>query len=482
MVKQQIPTPLHFLPPGSHVCHIYETDKERQQVTTALLSAGVRENQKLVILGNDLSPVFLQKCFHESNLEMEPLVNSGQLEILHADEVCLHHGVFSPMHLMRFLSGQTQRALEEGWSACRFFDEMTWMLTSAPSTEQSQMYEEMAHTFFNTAPCLKICQFDRRTSNPRALLQAFSNHPLIIRGTDVYDNFYFTPPAPSTHDYLPASQLDKMLDNLSLYKAAQEELHLTRFWVENASDAILWLNHDGYFVYANRTACQVFGYSQEELRKKNLMEIDPNYTGPEWRRYWEESRPDDVLVYESLYIDRNGRPIPVEVKASLLVYNDQSYICAIARDISERKRAEEVLQISELKYRTLVEGIRDYAIYTLDVDGNVTGWNAGAERLYGYTEEEILNKNILQFFVPRDVERNLPGFEMDSAARNGVFETQGWRLRKDGTQFWGHTVTTSLHDPEGQLYGFVRVMRDMTEKKLAEDERRSVRRSMLDEF
>jgi PAS domain S-box-containing protein len=143
-----------------------------------------------------------------------------------------------------------------------------------------------------------------------------------------------------------------------------------------------------------------------------------------------------------------------------------------ARERRLRRQAEEELQRSEQCFRTLVESVRDYAIYMLDRSGHVATWNSGAERIEGYNAEEIIGQHFSIFFTPDEIERDRPREILEIASREGRFHYDGWRLRKDGTRFWAQIVFTSVCDANGNTTGFSKVARDMTEQKRAEEELR----------
>ena len=119
-------------------------------------------------------------------------------------------------------------------------------------------------------------------------------------------------------------------------------------------------------------------------------------------------------------------------------------------------------------FRLLVEGVRDYAVFMLDPRGHVTTWNAGAERIKGYTAPEIIGQHFDRFYPPEDVAAGKPRRELEVAASEGRYEEEGWRVRKDGSRFWAHVVVTALRDEAGRLRGFAKVTRDMTERRRAE--------------
>ena len=153
-------------------------------------------------------------------------------------------------------------------------------------------------------------------------------------------------------------------------------------------------------------------------------------------------------------------------------------LCAV---ISELNRAMSELQSrvlertrmlseSERRFRLMVESVVDYAIFMLDGDGRVASWNAGAQRILGYSADEIVGESISQFYSREELERGKPQVELDVAKAEGRFEQEGWRLRKDGSTFWANVVVTAVRDDTGKLLGFAKVTRDLTERNRVEAE------------
>lgn len=135
----------------------------------------------------------------------------------------------------------------------------------------------------------------------------------------------------------------------------------------------------------------------------------------------------------------------------------------ITRDLTERR-------LSELRYRLLIEGITDYAIFSMDSRGHVTSWNSGAQRIKGYAPDEIIGKHFSAFYPDEDRKAGLPETVLRTAEKEGHFEGEGWRKRKDGSKFWANVVVTALRDEEGTLTGFSKITRDLTDRKLLLDE------------
>jgi PAS domain S-box-containing protein len=152
---------------------------------------------------------------------------------------------------------------------------------------------------------------------------------------------------------------------------------------------------------------------------------------------------------------------------------------ALRSDMSARRQAEAILRESEERFRMLVETVEDYAILRLDPDGHVVTWNAGAERISGYHASEILGKHFSCFYSEEDVRSGKPQRELEIAAKEGRFEDEDWRVRKDGSRFWANIVVTALRDDAGALVGFTKITRDFTARMLAEKSLQESQRKLL---
>ncbi|HET9429458.1 MAG TPA: PAS domain S-box protein [Allosphingosinicella sp.] len=139
----------------------------------------------------------------------------------------------------------------------------------------------------------------------------------------------------------------------------------------------------------------------------------------------------------------------------------------ITRDIGDKKEAERQLYESEQRFRMLVQGVQDYAIYMLDTDGRVTNWNTGAAKIKGYTESEIVGQHFSRFYTQEDRARGEPERALETAMREGKYEKEAWRVRKDGSRFWASVVLDPIHDDHGKLIGFAKVTRDISERRKA---------------
>jgi PAS domain S-box-containing protein len=143
-------------------------------------------------------------------------------------------------------------------------------------------------------------------------------------------------------------------------------------------------------------------------------------------------------------------------------------------EVAQRKQTEEELRRTEERFRLLIESVQDYAIFMLSPAGIVTSWNVGAQRMKGYEAEEIIGQHFSRFYLAEDLERGKPKMELDVAAAEGRFVDEGWRGRRDGSRFWASIVITALRDPHGKLIGFSKITRDLSERRLAEEEQRKL--------
>src|SRR5262245_60567757 len=145
------------------------------------------------------------------------------------------------------------------------------------------------------------------------------------------------------------------------------------------------------------------------------------------------------------------------------------FLRQFARQQSQLVVSDRALQASERHFHMLVQGVKDYAIYTLDPQGHITSWNSGAEYIEGYREEEIIGQHFSRFYTPEDQQSGLPTAALKQAKQKGKYEAEGWRVRKDGSRFWASVVVNAIVSKEGALIGFAKIVRDITERKQAEE-------------
>jgi len=244
---------------------------------------------------------------------------------------------------------------------------------------------------------------------------------------------------------------------------ANNSEQIFRRLVNSISDyAIFMLTPEGNIASWNEGARQIKGYSPKEIIGKHFRIF---YTEKEQQKRKPERELEEALAVghykeEGWRIRKDGTRFWASVLITP-VRDEEGTLLGfgkVTRDLTERRA-------TELRHRLLIEGVTDYAIFSLDNTGTITSWNTGAERIKGYTANEIIGQNFSRFYTEEDRMNGLPQKVLQTALDTGHFTGEGWRVRKDGSRFWASVVVTALRDEEGNPYGFSKVTRDVTERK-----------------
>lgn len=245
-----------------------------------------------------------------------------------------------------------------------------------------------------------------------------------------------------------------------------------QLFVASVTDyALYMLNPEGFVRSWNAGAQRLKGYTAEEIigqhfsrfytEKDRALDIPSKAlrTAIDMERFEDESwhvRKDGSCFWASVVID------PIRAADGSLIG-----FAKITRDITGRKKAAEALHATQEQFRLLVESVTDYAIYMLSIDGTITNWNAGGRRIKGYEPAEVVGTHFSRFYTEDDRAKGLPMTALRTAATAGHFEGEGWRIRKNGARFWAHVVINAIRNSRGELIGYAKVTRDVTEKQEA---------------
>ena len=270
----------------------------------------------------------------------------------------------------------------------------------------------------------------------------------------------------------------KITRDLTERRMNEERLRVSeerfRMLVDGVRDyAIFLLDPSGHVATWNTGAQRIKGYSADEIIGKHFSVF---YPAEARQRNWPQTELQEAsrlghFEDEGWRLRKDGSRFWANVVITPLRDRDGVLrgFSKITRDLTERREQEERVRHSEERFRLLLEGIEDYAVYMLDPEGRVTSWNSGAQRITGYSADEIVGQSFERFYSPEDVAAGRPSAELRTATLNRRAQDAGWRVRKDGTRFWADVVVTALHDEEGRLRGFAKVVRDLSEKKRIEN-------------
>jgi PAS domain S-box-containing protein len=234
-------------------------------------------------------------------------------------------------------------------------------------------------------------------------------------------------------------------------------------WMTDANGWIFWYNQR-WFDYTGTTLGEMQGWGWQKVHHPEHVDRVTEHFRHSLAigEPWEDTFP--LRGKDGIYRWFLSRALPIRDETGRIL----SWF-GTNTDITDRQQAEEALRDSESRFRLMVESAKEYAIFTMDMNGKVINWNSGAERLLGYSESEIVGQNYQILFTPEDIAQGIEKQEMESALQEGGANDERWHQRKDGIRFWANGLAMPLLDEAGQVQGFMKILRDMTEEKQASE-------------
>ncbi|WP_041735908.1 hybrid sensor histidine kinase/response regulator [Paraburkholderia atlantica] len=257
----------------------------------------------------------------------------------------------------------------------------------------------------------------------------------------------------------------------------------TQRWIDSVIDyAVIGLSPEGIIRTWNVGGEKIHGFLADEVigKRFDIFHTQDDRDKGSAAALLDIARSTGRSESEGWRIRKDGSRFWANVVITALT-DDTGHVLGfgkIVRDMTDKKTVHDAVVESERRFRMLVNGVTDYAIFMLSPDGIVTNWNAGARRIKGYSAEEIIGSHLSRFYTPEDAAAGLPLRGLSIAAREGRFEAEGWRVRKDGERFWAHVVIDAIRDEDGTLAGFAKITRDITERmeasRMLEDTRKAL--------
>jgi PAS domain S-box-containing protein len=489
-------------PPGEHhVVQFYEDDAFLCETVARFLGEGLGAGEPVVVIATDAHRAAFCAALERNSVAVEHARACGQMHLYDAratlDEI-LVHGLPDRDRFRRIVGGALDAALagREG-RRIRAYGEMVDLLWRDGRRDAAlrleELWNDLARTHAFTLVCAYVMDNFLKESDAAQLARICDLHGH-AHPTERYA--VLESDAARLREVAKLQQRALALHNeVERRKKLEAELRSTQQrlqdFIETAVVPMHAVGPDGRVLWANQAELDLLGYARDEYvgRPAADFHVDGEAgaalearlaRGETLRDMPAQLRHKDGSVRDVL-IDCNAlveagqlvhsrcflRDITAWLESQRTTHDQE----LIIRDMATRRVSEIRLRESEQRMRLFIDSIRDYAIFMLDVTGRVTTWNTGAQRIKGYRADEIIGRHFSVFYPEEDVKGGKCELELRGAAATGRFEDEGWRVRQDGSRFWANVVISAVRDHNGELVGFAKVTRDLTDRRHAEEER-----------
>jgi len=473
------PMSVDDLQPGHHLCCLYDTEDEHRALLTPYLRQGLERGEKVLYIMDVRSAEHIVGYLRDDGLPVEPFIESGQLNVLGIEAAYMREEVFDPDGMIDLLRAETEKAINEGYSALRVTGEMSWALRGLPGSERLIEYEAKLNDFFPGSRCLAICQYDRRGFDPEVLLDILRTHPYVAFGGSIFPNFYYVTPEEYLSPSRPAAELERWLDGLKQRSQAEVALRASeerlRTLFDTMSEGVVLIDPDGQIVQSNPAAERILGLTGPEIAARS-------YVSPQW----EVLRPD-------------GTPMPPEEMASFRAMKERTPVLGLEMqvrrpdgtvswlnvnatpvldeagnvrnvvgtftDFTDRKLAENGLKLSEQRY-ALAQQAANIGSWDWNIPSGKLAWSSQIEPLFGFGRGGFpaTYEAFLACVHPED--RELVQDAVDAAVRlDKEYDIEHRIVWPDGTVRWVSERGDVLRDAEGKAVRMLGIVQDITERK-----------------
>jgi len=458
-----------------HSVQFYTTDEFLLDDLGEFIGTALSEGCSAVVVCTKRHHEGLLAKLHARNVDLPSVISQGRYQYFEASEFLSRIQSEGRLDRLRFLDqagavvGRASAASRTENHRVVVFGEMVALLWAQGNSEVAidleKAWNSLAQTYCFSLRCAYPMNVFSSGDDSAPFLNICNLHSQVI-------------PA-GTHTEFPAqdSRLRELLflqqqANVNQSEAQRQHREQKfKSFVEAVQDyAIFMLDPKGHVTSWSAGAQRIKGYKESEILGRHFSCFYPADAIEKGtpRRLLDLAAATGRAEDEGWRVRKDGRRFWAWV--TITAIRDQAGHLVgfgkVTRDLTERKRAEEFIRQQEERFQMFVHAVQDYAIFMLDPQGHIATWNLGAERLKGYEASEIIGKHF-SIFYPENERKEKPERELKIAAKEGRFEDEGWRLRKDGSRFWANVVITAIRDDAGRLIGYGKVTRDLTDRMLA---------------
>jgi PAS domain S-box-containing protein len=481
-----------------HLVQFYDDSQTLVESVTGFIGSGLRANSAGIVIATREHLDALDRQLAASGIDVAATKRSGQYIAVEAREMLgqiLANGWPQP-DLFRLRIGGLLAKLHARWGSVRAFGEMVGLLWEGGAQGAALRLETLWNELGLTQPFALLCGYHigQLRNGDRKLISSIC----AVHGHAAFDEENPRPIGDASDRTRMTARLERRVQRLERElqrrkvlenELAEREMELTDF-LENAVVGLHKIDANGIVIWANRAELDMLGYAPEQFIGRPIADfvVQPGHAAS----LLERVKSGQTLRDEHVQMRcKNDATKDVVINSSPL-FVDGKFVCTRSsmRDVTrqwsmdrqlkqlndelEQRVAERTRDLtrSELQFKELVSGVVDYAIYMLDVEGHIVSWNAGAERIKGYSQAEVIGKHFSMFYTPEDREKRVPYHALTMATTLGKYEAEAWRVRKDGRQFWASVVIGAIYNEAGAVVGFAKVTRDLTERRAIEEQLR----------
>jgi PAS domain S-box-containing protein len=470
------------------VVQFYSDDSFLLEELRHVISTALTGGSSAVILATTSHNDSLAHRLKRDGLDLTKIATEGRYQALDGTEVLsqfMVDGRPDPARFAEIIGGVIARAAAASHDENRrvvAFGEMVALLwaegRAEAAIELEKLWNDLAKSYSFSLRCAYPMQGFCREEHAESLLRICAEHSGVVPDEGYTE---LTSEDERLRNVVRLQQRAQALQSEIDWRHREERF---RLFVEGVQDyAIFMLDLEGHVSTWNTGARRIKGYLASEIVGRHFSCFYPEEDVRDGKpqRLLKLAAKDGHSEDEGWRVRKDGSKFWASVTVSA-IHDEAGNLIGfgkVTRDLTERKRAETALRRSEARFRLLTEAVQDYAIFMLDPEGHVSTWNTGAERLKGYKASEIIGRHFSCFYCQDDLRAGKPRRELEIAEKEGRFEEEGWRLRRDGSKFWASVTITALRDDTGRLVGFGKVTRDVTERMKAEKSLRALSLHLL---